>query len=72
MVSHNVLGESMQCEVHDRLEKDLLRIREEGTRLSMARKLTDDEVQRLFLDEDKARSRLVDHRSEHGCKTPGE
>jgi len=62
----------VECEIYDRLEKELIRIRERGTQLSMDRELTDKEVQQLVEEESDAIMRLTDHRSEHGCKRPGE
>jgi len=62
----------MECKVYDQLESDLMRIRERGTQLSMAGDLTEDEVQQVADEESEAIMRLTDHRSEHGCKRPGE
>ena len=62
----------MKCKVYDQLESELTRIRERGTQLSMAGDLTDEKVQQLAEEESEAIMRLTDHRSEHGCKRPGE
>jgi hypothetical protein len=62
----------MKCRVYDQLENELTGIRERRTQLSMAGDLTDGEVQQLAKEESEAIMRLTDHRSEHGCKRPGE
>jgi hypothetical protein len=62
----------MECEVDDRLEKDFTKVRERGPQASIERELTKEEVLQFAWEVDEARSRLLDHRSEHGCKRPGE
>jgi hypothetical protein len=62
----------MECEIYDRLEGDLIRIREITTQLAMNGGLTGEKAQQLAQMEREAVDRLTDHRAEHGCKRPGE
>ena len=65
-------GREMECPIYEQLEKELIKARDQRTRLSMTGSLTDTMAQRLAEAEEEAILRLTDHRSEHRCKRPGE
>ena len=62
----------MECPIYDRLEDELVKIRDQRTQLSMTGSLTAETAQQFAEAEEQAILRLTDHRAEHGCKRAGE
>ena len=62
----------MECAEYDRLEYELIEIREQRDRMLFRGDLTDEIVREITEAERPAIIRLTDHRSEHRCKNAGE
>jgi len=62
----------MECAEYDRLESELMEIRERRNQLLFKGEPTDRVGGEIAQAEQLAIMRLSDHRSEHKCKNPGE
>jgi hypothetical protein len=62
----------MECEERDRLEQTMMAIRERGTQLAIAGKMTEELTRDHAAHEAEAIQALTDYTAEHGCRELGD